>query len=76
MSHTGESIRVLRYTLAVSTDPAEYSAINTPYSVEDMVIDETASYLYTLRYVVHVDMRRAAPSAIRPSLYIHQRRNR
>lgn len=76
MKHTEDPPRVLRYTLAVSVDPNEYSANNSPYCVEDMVLDEVASYLYTVRYVVDVDIRRSSAGASRPSLSIHHRRDR
>ena len=68
--------KTFRYTLAISIDLAEYSSLTRSYCVEDLVVDELASYLYTLRYVAHVDIRRSFRSASRPPFSIQQRRSR
>lgn len=69
-----EQHKTLLYTLAVSVDLAEYSSNNPSYCVEDIVADEVVSYLFTLSYVLDIDIRRSFVGSSKVSL-IHQRRN-
>ena len=76
MNHEEEERKTLLYSLAISIDLAEYSSLRPSYCVEDVVVDELASYLYSLRYVAHVDIRRSLAGASRPPFSIQQRSSR
>lgn len=72
MSHRPES-QTLRFTLSVSIDSRHYLSLSASASPEDMVVDEVCSSLYSLRYVMSVDMRRSPLGARDRSLLVLER---
>jgi hypothetical protein len=68
--------QTLRFTLSLSIDTSQYPPSNSAYGLEDMLVDEVCSSLYSLRYVTSVDMRRSPLGARDRSLFVLERSSR